>query len=85
MALYFSLKSRPPAHVPAVQLTPHIQLIVVLSPIRKQDDFPLAFELSGHSHAQSERLQMKGFLRNHLHVAGAGLGGEDQAFHAGTL
>lgn len=86
MALYISWYQfwETPAYVPAIRLTPHIQLIVVLSTIRKQDEFPIALELSGHLHAQSERLQTEGFLRNHLHVAGAGLGGEDQAFAVGT-
>lgn len=80
-----SFNSTPPAHVPAIQLTPHIQLIEVLSAVREQDDFTPALELSGHLHAQSERLQSEGDLGNHLHIAVAGLGGEHQAFNTANL
>ncbi|XP_042360851.1 tRNA-splicing endonuclease subunit Sen54 [Plectropomus leopardus] len=54
--------------LPAVQLTPHIQLIVVSSPVRKQDDLLLATELCGHTHAQSESRQPQGLQRDHLHI-----------------
>ena len=64
--------------LPAVQLTPHVQLIIVLSPVRKEDDLAFSAELCGHSHAQSESLQVEGFQRDHLHITGTGLRGEDQ-------
>lgn len=42
-------------------------------------------ELSGYSHAQRERIQSEWFQRSHLHIAVAGLSGEDQASKGDVL
>lgn len=64
---------------PSIQLPPHIQLIKVVGPIRKQEDFSLAAELGSHTHAQRERCQLERLCSDHLYVAGTGFTGKDQA------
>ena len=71
--------------LPAVQLTPHIQLVIVLGPIRKQDDLAFTGELCSHAHAQSESPQVQGLQRDHLHITGTRLRGEHQGLNAPTL
>lgn len=62
--------------LPAVQLTPHIQLVKVCGPVGKQDDLTLSAELRGHAHAQSEGIHVEGLLGDHLHITGRRLRGE---------
>ena len=71
--------------LPAVQLTPHVQLIIGISPVGKEDDFAPSADLCGHSHAQSESRQVEGFQRDQLHITGSSLRGEHQGLDGNTL
>ena len=71
--------------VPAVQLTPHVQLIVVSCPVREQDDLSLTFQLRGHTHAQSEGSQVQGLLRKQLNKTVTALSLEQHGPHDDAL
>ena len=53
----------------AIFLVPHVELVVVGGAVGKQDDLPLDFQLSGHTHAQSERAQAHFLLGDEHHEA----------------
>lgn len=59
-------------------LAPHVELFVVCGAVGKQDDLPLAFQLGGHTHTQSERAQAHFILGDEHHEAEVCLIRKDQ-------
>lgn len=70
--------------LPAVQFTPHIQLVEVFCAVGKQDDLSLPAELCGHAHAQGEGPQVHGLQRDHLNITVACLSGKHQGLYGYT-
>lgn len=62
----------------SIFFSPHVQLIVVGGAVGEENNLPLLWQLSGHTHAEREGLQGHFLLRDQGHEAEVRLIGKDQ-------